>query len=71
MTYRIVKNDKLIPLYYPQWFNIETNKWEEIGWGCIDDYHVLWAFTLKGAQRKLKKWRREQKEPMVVWKGEL
>ena len=69
MPYRIIKESGMFGLtaYVPQEFDIEDNEWHDLAWG-YDDHHREWAFTLKGAQRKIEEWKKSNKEPEVVWK---
>lgn len=74
MPYRIVVEHSLlnIPLYIPQEFDTKNNRWRDLEWGFEIDamVHREWAFTLKGAKRKIEEWKQQDKDPVVVWKEE-
>lgn len=67
--YRIIRETYgFIDIYYPQRFDVGANEWDYLDWGYGDDWHREWAFTLKGAKRKIAEWRHMDGNPEVVWK---
>lgn len=69
MPYRIIREEGVFgfSIYVPQEFNLDTNEWQDLEWG-YDECYREWAFTIKGAKRKIAEWERVNGEPEVVWK---
>lgn len=69
MPYRIIKETGMfgIPIYVPQKFDVENDRWSDLEWG-YDEHYREWAFTIKSAKCKIEKWKHNGETPEVVWK---